>query len=264
MSSDTPSILVETDPPLGWLIFNRPEKLNALDLAMWEAIPKCLAQLENDPEVRVIIIKGADERAFAAGADISEFARLRTDPETGQEYDQINAEAFDSLATCSKPTIAAIEGFCIGGGTAIALNIDIRLASEEARFALTPAKLGLAYPHGGLEKAVQELGPAGARYLFLTAMQVDAAKALEIGLIQEVHPTGEVAGAAEALGRRIAELAPKTLLAIKESIVQSSAPSADRNMARVEAARRACFESEDYQEGIRAFGEKRKPKFVDR
>lgn len=261
---DAEPVLVEKDYPLGWLIFNRPEKMNAFNVEMWEAIPPAVKALEDDPEVRAIVIRGADERAFAAGADISEFDRYRKDPKTAVRYDEINFGAFDAFAHCSKPTIAAICGFCIGGGLGVALNIDIRLAAEDATFAITPAKLGLGYPFAGVERVVQELGPAGARYLFLTGKQFSAQKALELGVVQEVFPKGEVVEAAAKLGRLIAGNAPIALRALKESIRQSVLARADRNMEHVEGLIRACFESEDYQEGVRSFMEKRRPVFQDR
>lgn len=259
-----PVLLTQIEPPLGWLILNRPEKLNALNLATWEALPKALQQLEGDPAVRVILIRGADERAFAAGADISEFEENRKDPQTAGYYAEANERAFAALRECSKPTIAVVRGFCVGGGCAIALNIDIRIASTDARFAITPARLGLGYAFSGIQRAVQELGPAAARYLFLTASHLSAQKALDLGLIQEVHEPDDILEAAERLGRTIAANAPKTLRAIKKSVLESVADPASRDNAGAEWLIAACFESEDYREGLRAFAEKRKPDFADR
>lgn len=266
-SPDTPNddpIMIECDPPLGWLVFNRPEKLNALDMAMWAAIPEKLGELEADPEIRVILIRGADERAFAAGADISEFEKTRNDPETAADYAATNDHAFRALRDCSKPTVAVIHGYCIGGGCAIALNIDIRIASSKARFAITPARLGLGYAFKNIERAVEELGPAGARYLLLTASQLTAEKALELGIVQEVHEPDRLIEAAEKLARTIAANAPKTLKAIKASVGQSVLAPELRDLGPVEALVRDCFASEDYQEGLRAFAEKRIPNFQDR
>lgn len=260
--SDDP-ILIERKPPLGWLIFNRPEKLNALDKAMWAAIPEKLGELEADPEIRVILIRGADERAFAAGADISEFEKNRKDADTATDYATTNDHGFTALRDCSKPTIAVIHGYCIGGGCAIALNIDIRVASTKARFAITPARLGLGYSFKNIERAVQELGPAGARYLLLTASQLTAQKALELGIVQEIHEPENLIEAAEKLGRTIAANAPKTLKAIKASAGQAVLAPELRDLEPVEALIRDCFASEDYQEGLRAFAEKRRPNFQD-
>ena len=257
----TDSVLViEKEPPLGWLIFNRPQKLNALNAEMWRAIPGALSQLEADPEVRVIVVRGAGDRAFSAGADISEFESA---PNAGDDDGESIFGAFDALAACTKPTVAMIHGVCMGGGCAAALCIDIRLASETAEFAITPARLGLGYSFKGIERAVQELGPANARYLFITAGKIGAKKAREMGLVQEVHPRLELEKATRDLALRIADNAPKTIRAVKESVRQSVLPPADRRQEVVEDLIRECFESEDFQEGLRAFSEKRKPRFKD-
>jgi len=259
-----PILATELAPPLGWLILNRPEKLNALNLATWEALPKALRELEEDERVRVILIRGADERAFAAGADISEFEENRKDPETARYYAETNEKAFAAFRECRKPTIAVVRGYCVGGGCAIALNIDIRIAATDAKFAITPARLGLGYAFSGIERAVQELGPAGARYLFLTASHLSAAKALELGLIQEVHEPDDLEAAAERLGRTVAANAPKTLRAIKKSVLEAMRAPGDRDTKTVERLIAACFESEDYREGLAAFAAKRKPDFQNR
>lgn len=261
-----PVVLVEKEPPIGWLIINRPEKLNAFNSAMWTAIPEGVAELEADPAVRVVVVRGAGERAFSAGADISEFKgdsadrKVSENPASGGPLFQ----ALDSLTRCAKPTVAMIHGVCMGGGCAAVLNIDIRLASEEARFAITPARLGLGYSFVGIERAVQELGPANARYLFITAQVVDAAKALEMGLVQEVHPREKLEEATRALALTIAQNAPKTIRAVRESVRQSVLPPADRQRDVVDRLIRDCFASEDFKEGLRAFAEKRRPKFEDR
>ncbi len=253
-------LLIEKEPPLGWLIFNRPEKLNAFNAAMWGAIPGALSQLEADPEVRVIVVRGAGDRAFSAGADISEFDSA---PNTSDDNGESIFGAFDALAACAKPTVAMIHGVCMGGGCAAALCIDIRLASETAEFAITPARLGLGYSFEGIERAVQELGPANTRYLFITAGKVGAQKAQEMGLVQEVHPQLELENATRKVALRIAQNAPKTIRAVKESVRQSVLPPGDRRQEVVEGLIRECFESADYKEGLQAFAEKRKPRFKD-
>lgn len=259
-----PNVTINTDPPLGWLIFNRPEKHNAFNAAMWEAIPRMLGALEDDPEVRVIIVRGAGERAFSAGADISEFKDELDAGDSPQENADTREPAFTRLARCEKPTIAMIHGICMGGGCALALNIDLRIASSDARFAITPARIGLGYPYSGIERAVRELGAPWTRYLFLTAGPVDAAKALEMGLVHEVHPPDELEEATKALALRIADNAPLTLRAIKESVKQSLLDEAKRDVARADSLVKDCFESDDYREGLRAFAEKRKPQFKGR
>jgi len=263
---DDSVLLVEKEPPIGWLIFNRPEKLNALSMAMWGAIPKGLAEFEADPEIRVIVVRGAGERAFSAGADIGEFKSedRATEKEGPEENRGSIFHAFEALARCTKPTIAMIHGVCMGGGCAAALSIDLRVASEDAEFAITPARLGLGYSFEGIERAVQELGPANARYLFITAGKVNAQKALEMGLVQEVYGRDELESATRALAMRIAANAPKTIRAVRESIRQSVLTPGDRQLEIVNGLIRECFESEDFKEGVQAFAEKRKPRFEDR
>lgn len=273
---DNSFLLVEKDPPIGWLIFNRPAKLNAINAAMWQAIPERLAELDADPAVRVIVVRGAGERAFCVGADVSDFDAQMQNPGGGGQAGGRGArgggggggeaarDVFQAFAECGKPTLAMIHGVCMGGGCAIALNIDIRLASEDAQFAITPARLGLGYPLSEVERAVEEIGPANTRYLLLTAARMKASKALELGLVQEVHPTSELEEATVALANVISENAPKTMRAIKESVRQSVLDLSVREPEKADALIRDCFTSEDFREGVRAFMEKRKPRFEDR
>lgn len=262
---DNSFLLVEKDPPIGWLILNRPAKLNAINAAMWQAIPERLAELEADPAVRVIVVRGAGERAFCVGADVSDFdAQMQNPGSGGGGGGEAARDVFQAFAECGKPTLAMIHGVCMGGGCAIALNIDIRLASEDAQFAITPARLGLGYPLAEVERAVEEIGPANTRYLLLTAARMKASKALELGLVQEVHPTSELEEATVALANVISENAPKTMRAIKESVRQSVLDLSVRQPEKADALIRDCFTSEDFREGVRAFMEKRKPRFEDR
>ncbi len=260
-TSDSETILIRSEPPIGWLILNRPEKLNAFNFEMWRALPDKLAELESNPEIRVIIIRGAGEKAFGAGADIEEFEENRNNPKNAQTYAEANDRAFEAIKGCAKPTVAMIRGFCVGGGCAVALCADIRIAAADAKFALTPARLGLGYSVSGIEHAVAELGPAAARYLFITAARVTAPKALELGVIQEIAPPEDLEMRTTERARGIAQNAPLTILAAREAIrlVQRRDPSADA--ARVEKLVADCFASEDYKEGLAAFAEKRQPQF---
>lgn len=260
--NDTP-IYIEETPPIGWIVFNRPEKMNAFNSEMWDALPGCIRALEDNPAIRVIVIRGAGERAFCAGADISEFEENAGDANAPRDLAHTRESAFTALADCAKPTVAMIHGFCMGGGCAIALNIDIRIAADDARFAITPARLGLGYPFPGIERAVQELGPAATRYIFMTANTIDARQAAEFGIVQDVHPAEELRGAAEKLAQRIAANAPKTIRAVRESVRQSLEVPANRDLAKVDELIAECFASRDYKEGLRAFVEKRTPEFND-
>lgn len=260
----TDSILIRREGAVGRLILNRPERLNAFNLDMWENLPGRLDELTSDPDIRVVIVSGAGEKAFGAGADISEFEDNRRDPATAAVYDEANERAFSALRNCARPTIAMIRGFCIGGGCAVALCCDIRVAASDAVFALTPGRLGLGYPFSGIEHAVQELGPASARYLFLTAARVNSDKALELGLIQEACEPDGLESRCDELAAQIAANAPLTLAALKFTIRQGALASAARDMKAVREHIDACFRSEDYREGLAAFREKRAPEFKGR
>ena len=261
-----PNIRTDRDPPFGWILLNRPKKLNALTPGMWESIPGILGELEADPEVSVIILRGVGKQAFSVGADIRELQKEFASRSKRSEVPTKNraTELLGALEKCRKPTIAMIHGFCMGGGCAMALSADIRLASSESRFALTPARLGIGYSLRGIQRAVEELGPAGARYLFLTATQIDAPQAKQMGLIQEMHPPSELEAATVALGRKVAGNAPMTLRAIKQSIRHSAESASLHSPQDAESLIQACDASEDFREGVTAFAEKRNPRFRNR
>ena len=239
----------------------RRDKMNGTHAGMWGALTETIRELEEDPEVGVIVFRGEGEQALSEGADIAEFHEHGTSP-TADALAGICEDAFRAIAECRKPTIGMIPGFCMGGGCAIALNLDIRIASEDAVFAITPARLGLGYPHSGIERAVAELGPAATRYLFLTANKVNARQAERMGLVQEVHPAKELKGATETLASRIAGNAPKTIRAVRAS-VRHILSLDDRDTGAVEALIAECAGSEEFQEGRRAVVEKRSPEFRD-
>ena len=261
---DSSELYVEYDPPLAWIVFNRPEKHNAFTKRMWRDLPELIKELEVDHTVRVIVFRGAGEASFSVGADIEELKRLYDEdgPETG--FLGHTGIAVDAIAECHTPTIAMVHGLCFGGGCAIALCADIRIASEEATFAITPAKLGLGYPFNGVERAVQELGPANARYLLMTAKRVLGEDALQTGLVQELHKKEDLLEATLELAHTVASNAPKTIRAIRKSIQQVLLPPSDRSTKAIHQWIVDCANSDDYQEGLQAFMEKRKPKFRGR
>lgn len=257
-------IVVEKDSTLGWVVINRPEKLNSFTGAMWQRLNEAVKTLEGDSSIRVILIRGAGERAFSAGADITEFRPSGAAPDAstgnGSPFDM----AMVAIAQCSKPTVAMIHGVCMGGGCALALSTDIRLASTDAVFAITPAKIGLGYPFGSVERTVRELGPANARYMLITGAKFSANKAKEMGLVQEVVAPEELENAATEMGRLIAGNAPKTIRAVKECVRHSVLDEAQRNVEACNALINECAGSEDFREGILSFVEKRPPNFQDR
>ena len=264
MKLSTDKIIAEKDDHIGWLTFNQPEKRNAVSLEMWQAVPTVLADFEADPAIRVIVLKGAGNRAFVAGADISEFESVRDSAKNVEYYNQQSSLANKTLCTTNKPTIAMIRGVCVGGGVGITLNCDLRIASEDARFSVPAAKLGLGYGYGGLKQLVDMVGPAYAKEIFFTARLFSANEALAMGLINRVIPTNLLEAYVRDYCQTIAQNAPMTINAVKKIIAQiidHDTPTDHEYCARLV---QACFDSEDYIEGRRAFMEKRKPIFKGR
>jgi enoyl-CoA hydratase len=256
----TENMLAEVDGAIGWMTFNKPARRNAVSLDMWEAIPVILDRFEQDPAVRVIVLKGAGEQAFVSGADISQFEKARSSEATNAEYDRISEQAGRRLATCPKPTIAMIRGFCIGGGLAIALGCDLRIANEEARFGIPAARLGLGYGASGVKKLMEVVGPAFTKEIFFTARHFSAAEALEMGLVNRVMADRSLEACTREYCMTVADNAPMTMHALKRTVGELlQGEKAD--LAACERLVRACFDSQDYVEGRRAFMEKRRPVF---
>lgn len=260
IASPSPFIQAFHDGATGWLVLNRPERRNALNAAMWAAIPPLMAALAAEPSVRVIILRGAGEDAFAAGADISEFGAARNDAEAAAHYERINGEAFAAIRACSKPVIAMIRGFCIGGGLALALACDMRVSDRSGLFALPPARLGLAYPLDGLRDLVAAVGAARAKEMIFTARRFTAAEAMALGLINRL--TEDAEAEVRALAAEIGEGAPLTLAHAKRAIDLVSDRPGHGDEAEIARLAARCFDSRDYAEGRAAFAEKRKPRFT--
>jgi enoyl-CoA hydratase/carnithine racemase len=254
-------IYSEKENSLGWIVFNRPEKRNALNLEMWKQIPILLDQLNSDPEIRVIVLKGKEKNAFIAGADISEFEKLRTDISSAKQYNHITQLAFQSLRESKKPVISMISGFCIGGGCAISINTDIRIASIDSQFAFPPAKLGLAYGYENVRQVVNVLGASVAKEMLFTGKVYNAKEAYRIGLVQELVTNEDIDVFTKNYALEIAQNAPLSLEFIKIAIEEHLKSPENRNMQKVEDANERCYNSADYKEGYNAFLEKRKPIF---
>src|SRR5882724_9049753 len=188
----TSKMIVEKDGPIGRLIFNNPARHNAVSLEMWQAVTQIMDDFEQDVAVRVIVVSGAGGRAFVSGADISEFKERRASEEAAAAYSKISEGARLRLQDTPKPTIAMIQGYCIGGGVGTALACDMRIAAEGSRFGIPAAKLGLGYGYDGIRRLIDLVGPACAREIFYTARQFTAEEALRIGLINQLVPADKL------------------------------------------------------------------------
>ena len=260
----TDKMIAKKDGPIGWMIFNNPERRNAVGLSMWRAIPKILDEFEADDDIRAIILKGAGDEAFVAGADISEFEESRSSADAARAYAEISNEAHKSMYGCAKPTIAMMRGYCVGGGVGIALNCDMRIAGESANFAIPAARLGLGYSAIHIKKLIDVVGTPQAKEIFYTARRYTAQEAFRIGLVNHVVPDADLE--AEVLRRcaTIADNAPLTIRSVKQIIAELNRPDGSPGLERCEELDKSCFDSEDYAEGRRAFMEKRKPVFRGR
>jgi enoyl-CoA hydratase len=257
-------ILQSVADGVGIVTFNNPEKRNAMSLDMWEGLGSALIELRDNPDVRVVILVGAGDKAFVSGADISQFEKTRHNAEASEEYSKRSAAQRALLADYPKPTIACIRGFCLGGGMQVAMLADIRIAAEDSQFGIPAAKLGIAYGYDGLKHLVSLVGPSWARLLMYTGMRIGSAEAVRIGLVDRVIPDTELWNATLEIARTISGNAPLAIKAAKITIAQVLKDPNDRDMAAIKQIGIDCMDSEDFREGRRAFMEKRKPQFKGR
>jgi enoyl-CoA hydratase len=257
-------ILQSVTDGVGVITFNNPEKRNAMSLEMWEGFGNALIELRDDPDIRVVILTGAGDKAFVSGADISQFEKTRHNAEASEEYSRRSAAQRALLADYPKPVIACIRGFCLGGGMQVAMLADIRLASDNSQFGIPAAKLGIAYGFDGLRNLVSLVGPSWARLIMYTGMRIGSAEALRIGLVDRVIADTELWNATMEIARTISTNAPLAIKAAKITIAEVLKDPDQRNMDAIKQIGVACMDSEDFREGRRAFMEKRKPKFTGR
>jgi len=253
-------MLGEVEAGIGTITFNNPEKRNAMSLDMWRGLVDILDRFEGDASVRAVVLTGAGNKAFVSGADISQFDSQRADSGAQRDYDTLTSAGRARLAAFSRPVIARIRGFCLGGGLGIALQADLRIAAEDAEFGIPAARLGLAYGAGMVRQLVSLVGPAQARLLLYTGSRITATEAARIGLINRVVATGELRDAVDELARTIAGNAPLSIRAAKLAVDAAVEPDSVAD-GLLDAAIADCFDSADYREGRAAFQEKRLPQF---
>ena len=264
MLTSTERMIAKKDGPIGWMQFNNPARHNAVSIDMWKAVPEIMTEFANDDQIRVVVLSGSGGRAFISGADISEFAEKRSSREHVVEYDRIAGLANAAIIDFQKPTIAMIQGYCVGGGLGVALCCDLRLAAETSSFAVPAAKLGLGYAYDGIKRLVDIVGPSFAKEIFYTARQFNATEALQMGLVNRVVPAADIEAYVRDYAGTIGGNAPLTINSVKLSVNEATKDPAKRNLAAAQAAVDACFASADYVEGRTAFVEKRKPAFRGR
>lgn len=264
MISPTERVIAEIDGSIGWLTFNNPAKLNAMSADMWAAIEPIIDHFERDPAVRVVVIKGAGDKAFISGADINRFEERKSSAEAAASDGENMRRGLGRLEHCAKPTIAMIRGYCLGGGLLVSLHCDMRIATDTARLGIPAAKLGIAYTLSGVQKVVDLVGPAFAKEMLFTARQFNGVEAQAMGLINRAVPEGELESFTRSYCTTMAENAPLSIAASKAVIAELIKPRSDVDHAKCEAVGKRCMDSEDFAEGRRAFAEKRKPAFRGR
>ena len=260
----TDKMAAHKDKHVGWITFNNPARHNAVSLEMWQGLADIANDFARDDDIRVVVVHGAGGKAFVSGADISEFAEQRDSAEATQRYDAVAQQGMQALKNMKKPTLAMIQGYCIGGGVAVALNCDIRIAADHSRFAVPAAKLGLGYEFDGVRKLVDVVGPSFAQEIFFTARQFTAPEALAMGLINRMVPQEELLAYVTHYADTIAANAPLTVASIKTIVGEIVKDASLRNLALCDQLVAQCFNSADFTEGRTAFMEKRKAVFTGR
>jgi enoyl-CoA hydratase/carnithine racemase len=259
--ASTDKMYARRDGHVGTLVFNNPERHNAVSFDMWEAGVRILDEFAADENIRVVVLTGAGGKAFVSGADISKFESERAGEEAVRRYNAMVENIYSSIYRFPKPTIAMIRGYCIGGGLGLAICCDYRVCTPGSKFALPAAKLGLGYGYPGLRRFIDQIGPTHTRDIFYTSRQLDAEEARSIGIVSRVVADDALETYVGDYARTIADNAPLTVSAIKYITTEALKPESERNLQGCADKVAACFASEDYKEGRKAFMEKRKPQF---
>jgi enoyl-CoA hydratase len=261
---DTDKMIARIEDGIGWMIFNQPEKRNAMSLAMRQAVPVILEEFQRNDDVRVVVMTGAGDKAFVSGADISEFDEQRATPEQIAAYNRQGEKSQAAYNNLQKPFIAMIRGFCVGGGLATALKADLRYAADNSEFGIPAARLGLGYGYEAVRGIMDFVGPAYAAEILFTARRFKATDALRMGLINGVVPAAELENYVRETAKAIAENAPLTVKLAKAAIKEHRKDPADRDLAMCQKLLDDCMGSADYIEGRHAFMEKRRAQFKGR
>ena len=257
----TEKMLSRTEEGVGYITFNNPDKHNAVSIEMWDALEKILDNFRNSNKVRVIVLNGAGGKSFVSGADISKFDKERSSKEAVLSYNKRTQKVYELLESFPKPTIAMIDGYCIGGGLNLAVCCDIRICSEKSKFAMPAAKLSLGYPFSSIKRLFDVMGPGMAKHFMFTAEKISATEALTSGLVQKLISEDSIDSYVKDYALTIANNAPLTIKAMKQIGIEILKNPDERDLLLCEKLASACFDSEDYKEGRKAFMEKRKPNF---
>jgi enoyl-CoA hydratase/carnithine racemase len=263
-AAGTDKMLSRKESGVGYVIFNNPERHNAVSLEMWEATARILEGFAKDEEVRVVVLTGAGTKAFVSGADISKFGAERATKEAVEHYNKLTEKTYAGIHEFPKPTIAMIRGYCVGGGLGLATCCDLRIAADNARFAVPAAKLGLGYDYPGLKRLIDVVGASFAKEIFFTARQFDAEEARVMGLVNRVVADADLESYVKSYADTIAANAPLTIGSVKYIVGEALKDESKRDVKGMAESVSRCFASKDYVEGRTAFMEKRKPKFTGR
>ncbi len=258
----TSKILVDKRDGVGWVTINNPARRNAISLEMWEAMGAAFADFSADGAIRCAVIHGSGDKAFASGADISQFEKNRSNAEASEAYGKISKGVRDQIMSFDKPLIAMVRGFCMGGGLGLAMTADMRISADDGVYAVPAARLSIAYDAVNLGNLVHLVGPSKAKEILLTAKRYSAAEALQMGLVNAVVPVAELEAAVADITDRLVDNAPLSMRATKLTVNELIRDTALRNEELLDSLITTCFNSADYTEGRKAFMEKRKPVFT--
>lgn len=256
-------LTLDHQTPVATLTINRPGQRNAISFAMWREMARLLEELDADQRVRAVVITGAGDQAFSAGADISDFEEHRSDSTKGREYNNAVNGLLATVAGMATPTISMIRGFAVGGGCELAIATDLRIAAHGSRFGIPVARLGISIGHREMQGLVDLVGKGNALYILLSGRLIDAQEAEKMGLVNQVVAPEELEPVTYKLAREIAALAPLSHSVNKLTLRQALAKPDLDHLTETEAGLPLTqFDTKDYQEGYRAFLEKRPPKFT--